>query len=157
MRGVTQEMADRLLLLEKRGGRLDPSAVVEDAKDPTSPLHSWAGWTWDVEAAAEERWLDQSRQLIRLVRFVSEDGERTLRVPTYIRDHDRAPKEEGYIRTMRVAKDEDRARRAIEREMNRAIGYVVRVRTLASYFGLEDELREIEDRLFCVRGLIETS
>jgi hypothetical protein len=147
-------MVDRVLLLEKRGNRLDPRAVVEDAKDPSSPLHGWSGWTWDVGRAAEEHWLNQARVLIRTIHFVTERDARPLRVPKYIRDHDRTPTTPGYVQTMRVAKDEDRARRALEGEMRRAIGYITRVRTLAAFFGLQAEVQEIEDRLRAVEELI---
>lgn len=45
-----KEVADQLRLLETENGRLDPSLVVEAARDPASPLHAYFEWD-DTEAA----------------------------------------------------------------------------------------------------------
>ena len=49
------------------GGRLTPAAVVDDAKDPASPLHDCFQWG-DVKAAHAHR-LDQARSLITSIRI----------------------------------------------------------------------------------------
>lgn len=54
-------------------GRLVPSAVVEAAQDPKSPLHPHFEWD-DGKAAASYR-LDQAREIIRVIRI--DDGEET--------------------------------------------------------------------------------
>ena len=40
--------------------------VVKAAKDPANPLHRY--FTWDVQKAAQQHWLEQARRLIRSVR-----------------------------------------------------------------------------------------
>jgi hypothetical protein len=51
----------------EHGGRVDPLDLIEAARDPSHPCHG--DFTWDVEAAAEERWRDQARALIRACKF----------------------------------------------------------------------------------------
>ena len=58
----------------ERDGRVDPNVLIQHAKDPMHPCHG--DFTWDVEAAARERWLDQARSLIRSFRFEVEVEDR---------------------------------------------------------------------------------
>ena len=52
-------------LRQQAGGELTPAAVVNDARSPGSPLHSYFEWS-DTEAAEQYR-LHQARNLIRSV------------------------------------------------------------------------------------------
>ena len=56
----------------QHSGRLEPRYVVEAAKNRKSPLHHH--FTWDVQQAAEERWLDQARSIIRAIRVADDEG-----------------------------------------------------------------------------------
>lgn len=60
-------------LADEADGHLRPQAVVEAAKDEASPLHQH--FEWDVQKAAEAHWLDQAREIIRLVRVIDDDDE----------------------------------------------------------------------------------
>ena len=51
----------------EKNGRVDPVELIEAARDPDHPCHS--DFTWDIEQAAQERWRDQARELIRSVKF----------------------------------------------------------------------------------------
>jgi len=53
-------------------GPITPARVVEEAKQPTSPFHN--GFTWDVHQAAEERWADQARYILRSLVIVEVRG-----------------------------------------------------------------------------------
>ena len=65
--GVHQEVAQRLREIYLRDGEdLNERAVVQDAADPTSPLHTYFEWD-GTEAAARYR-LSQAASLIRKVR-----------------------------------------------------------------------------------------
>jgi hypothetical protein len=60
------EVGTHLELLRKQfKGELTPKDVVEDARNPNSPLHSF--FEWDDSAAAEQYRLKQARGLIRSV------------------------------------------------------------------------------------------
>ena len=97
---VTKEQVGALKALEDRQGRLLPSAVVQEAADPKSPLHSW--FTWDDELAAQKRRLDEARELIRTVRMEVIVEEIPFRVPGYLRDPMKAGDKEGYQAFPRV-------------------------------------------------------
>lgn len=51
-------------IAEWNGGLLMPAHVVDHARAPESPLHSW--FEWDDSKAAEDHRLWQARQLIRV-------------------------------------------------------------------------------------------
>jgi hypothetical protein len=56
-------------------GPITPARVVEEAKQPDSPFHN--GFTWDVRQAAEERWADQARYILRSLVIVEVRGTET--------------------------------------------------------------------------------
>lgn len=58
------ETRKALLKLKRRDGKIYPEDVVKAARDKGSPLHRY--FTWDVQAAARARWLDEARELIRV-------------------------------------------------------------------------------------------
>lgn len=51
----------------ERKGRIDPIDLINAARDPQHPCHD--DFTWDIEAAANERWRDQARSIIRKCKF----------------------------------------------------------------------------------------
>lgn len=63
---------------------LTTEAVVEAAKDPTSPLHGY--FTWNVQEAAEKYWAVEARRLISSVRYVivSQDTNEPIRVRSIV-------------------------------------------------------------------------
>lgn len=60
---------------QANGGQLETQQVWREARSKKSPIHK--AFTWDVERAAEERWAEQARQLIKSVDVVTEDGTET--------------------------------------------------------------------------------
>lgn len=71
------------MLREQFKGEITPEDVLNDARNPNSPLHSF--FEWDDSAAAEQHRLAQARGLIRSVVaiYVSEDKPAT-RVRAYV-------------------------------------------------------------------------
>lgn len=82
--GVPQEVGDRLMLLYKEHDhRLVPEAVVKDATNPHSPLHSY--FDWDQSEAAQKWRVHQARLLINRVRVeVITDDHEPVRVRGFI-------------------------------------------------------------------------
>lgn len=70
------------LIRQKTGGKLQPEDVVDDAKNPNSPLHSF--FEWDDTAAAHEHRLKQARSLIRTVVAVYKENPKSEPVRAYI-------------------------------------------------------------------------
>jgi hypothetical protein len=62
------------------GGELHTQDVVEEARDVSSPLHSH--FEWDDKKAGHEHRLNQARALIRSIRIIDDDGERSK--PAYL-------------------------------------------------------------------------
>lgn len=66
----------------EKNGRVDPVELIEAARDPEHPCHE--SFTWDVQQAAEERWRDQARELIRSVKFEVQVEDVGQRVCMYV-------------------------------------------------------------------------
>jgi hypothetical protein len=131
-------IADRLAqLTQLNGGRLTPEAVVADAADANSPMHGQFEWD-DTEAARQYR-LDQARTLIRSVKINEIVDQRTVQVVAYV--HDPSDQSEpGYVPTVSLVNDRERALETLQREFTRIEGSVNRSRAIAQVLGLEAEL-----------------
>ena len=68
------------------GGKVDPADLIKAARKPSHPCHG--DFTWDVDAAAEERWRDQARALIRTCSFEVQVEEVGQRVVNYVASGD---------------------------------------------------------------------
>lgn len=102
-------------IAERNDGRLEPDAVVAEARDETSPLHSL--FTWDDTVAAERFRLLQAGALIRRIKItvlrsdpetrqVKIERVRAIESPQSERDRKGEPSKGGsYIRTAKIAKD----------------------------------------------------
>ena len=133
-----QERMDKLEALN--GGRLTPDAVVEDAKDPRSPMHDQ--FEWDDKVAGHQYRLDQARTLIRAVTVERNTVSRTVAAPYYIRDP-RAGNEQGYVSMATLRSDSDIARDAVEQYLNRVVSALESARAVAGELGLTDDLEAL--------------
>ena len=81
VRGLEAETAARELnrIRVERGGKLEPSAVVDEARPEDAPLHP--AFEWDDDAAAESYRKLQARNLIRSIQVVRAKGQE--REPVY--------------------------------------------------------------------------
>lgn len=80
-----QTIGDALAaILQAHDGRLVPGDVVTAAKDPAHPLHRH--FEWDDKTAALAYRIDQAREIIRIVRIESEEGEEPQRAFLSIAD-----------------------------------------------------------------------
>ena len=64
IRWAEKEAAVREL---ERNGKVDPADLIQAARNPDHPCHG--DFTWDIEEAANERWRDQARKIIRTCKF----------------------------------------------------------------------------------------
>jgi hypothetical protein len=138
----------RLQSLQDAEGRLDPRIVIDDAKDPDSPLHEC--FEWDKEKAAESYWLIQARQLIRSVRLTVTEEKHQFTGIAYVRDPEKPEGEAGYISTITLRTSKDRSRDALISELNRAESALQRAYDVASTLGLQSE---VESLLAQLRGI----
>jgi hypothetical protein len=64
---ATWEEKESAIRALERQGKVNPVDLIEAAKSPDHPCHN--DFTWDIQAAAEERWRDQARAMIRRCKF----------------------------------------------------------------------------------------
>lgn len=50
------DLRTELLAIRERKGKLNPRIVLEEARKPSSPLHTAKNWLWDDDEAAAERY-----------------------------------------------------------------------------------------------------
>lgn len=131
------DAAKRLQEIEKNG-RVTPEEVVEDARDPASPLHSHFEWD-DAEAAHQHR-LGQAALLISRVRLEVTHRGIPIHAPMFVRD----PGETGVYRSiLSVRKEDDTSRRVIVNEMMRVVAAAKRARSIALILGTGEDVTEI--------------
>lgn len=140
-------------LADRNGGVLHPQTVIDAARDPDSPLHRF--FTWDVETAARERWVDQACQLIRKYRVDVTTRSFDVTVPAFIRDPE-SPRERNYISIGRLQTDEERARCAIVAEFHRAAAAVRRAKDVALALGLGREVSSLHRQIEELIGIAES-
>lgn len=148
----SKEVVGRLQSLENSEGVIKPSTVLEDARDPKSPLHG--KFEWDDSVAAESHRLHQARELIRQFHIIVRLEERVLKVHYYIPDPDKPERSEGYVPTVTVASDAERAKRVLNQEIQRALALMNRARNLSEYFGLEQETAAILKAMKILKGIL---
>ena len=141
-----EQIRERLAQIEaSNGGRLTADLVVEDAKDPDSPLHDQ--FEWDIEKAALRHWIDQAREIITSVRVVQRVDTQTISTVYYVRDPSAGPAEQGYVSLERLRTESDLAREAIHSEFVRARAVLQRARDIAKVLGMEEEVVEVAERV----------
>lgn len=132
------EIAARLLEMEK-DGRLTPAEVLDEARNPDSPLHDQ--FTWDDTEAAEKYRLGQASRLIVRLRINVTVHSVPVRAPVYVRD----PEVAGSFRNIAAIRShEDASRAVIVDEMKRVINAVRRAKTVAAALGLTEEISKID-------------
>jgi hypothetical protein len=136
-----KQIAHRFEKITKlNGGRLTPEAVVEDARDSRSPLHSQ--FEWDDAKAAHHHRLDRARELIRSVRVDRSVTARNVAV-RYVRDPSATSKEQGYRDVVSLRDEKDAAREVVEAEVRRIVAAIERAMGIAEVLGLTDELERL--------------
>lgn len=138
----------RLQAIAGEAGTLTPEAVLADAADPESVLHDC--FEWDDTKAAHQYRLDQARSLIRIRMTVTVD-EREIVAPSWVRNPDSLPSEQGYVSVARMRDDKDRARDVLLAEIDRAMAAFERARNIGAVLGLADEVEAMMGRLRSLR------
>lgn len=116
------------------GPRPTPKAVVDHARNPRSPLHSF--FCWDDGVAAERYRIIQARELLR-VRVEIINHTIDLSIPAYVRDVDQKPTDQGYIDLVSVRASETKSRETLIRELTALKGHARRIWGLAETMGVD--------------------
>jgi folylpolyglutamate synthase/dihydropteroate synthase len=149
-------VADTLAqIAAEHGGILTPDAVVAHAANENSPLHSM--FEWDGQKAAHLHRLDQARAIIRSVRVEITTEKTTVSTVGYIRNPDARQDEQGYVETVKLASDKERARAALIDEFSRAASCLRRARELAIVFDMVGEIDAATETLQLMRTTVEAN
>ena len=135
---LTKQQVERLEMLQV-DGRLDPRAVLADAKEASSPLHDL--YEWDALKAAEQHWFARTEEIIRSAYgvFHTETGS----VTCVLHVHDPESKAAKYVSVATLRTNESTARKALEAEFARIAGNMRRALDLARVLGLEAEVEAL--------------
>ncbi len=149
---VTSAVRERVVALQDENGRLTPAMLVEDARDPNSPLHRL--FDWDDASAAEKQRLHTARQILVSVKVVVVTEHVSFKAPLMLRDPASPPREQGYVSLVALQKDAVAARAAMLTEFHRAESALSRARNVASVLNLSDEIEALIMRLTGLREVI---
>lgn len=128
----------RLAKISKENNKgLTPDAVINDAKNKNSPLHSY--FDWDNDSAGHKFRIEQARTLIRSFRVEIITNERTVSVVRYIRNPEIKGNDQGYVETAKVRSAEETAYAAFSSEMTRLGSIIERTESLADVLGFQKE------------------
>lgn len=147
---LTDAQIARVRELETARGEITPRAVVEDAKDKDSPLHSL--FEWNKAKAAEAHWLQVAREVIGSVTLIVTTTEHTIKAPHYVRDPD--ANGQGYRSVSSLRNDPDSAREALIYALQVASGHLRRAQDLAAPLGMQAEIDHLLMQVAGVQRLI---
>lgn len=131
----------RLAKILAADGTLTPTAVLQDARSPKSPLHD--EFEWDDSVAGHQYRVTQARNLIARVRVEIETTTRQIQVPAYVRDPNAAADEQGYVSVVSLKNDRAKALDVLRNEAERTAALLQRTRDLAAALDLESEVDPI--------------
>lgn len=130
-------------LAKENGGILTPTAVVQAARNPDHVLHG--EFTWNEKEAAEERWRDVARSLIRRygVPVRSTTTRTVLEAPVYVKNPAQENRSEGYVLATDVASMPDGPASLYRRELGQVVALLDRMEALAVVSGFTNLYSEI--------------
>lgn len=149
---ISKEKADAIRALADENGYIEPRDVITTARDPGSPLHD--EFTWDITTAADERWVDQARRLIRLVKIEITIDEKVIRSVAYVVDPDRPPRSRRYVDLTVAATHQAMAQEILFAEMERVTAAIRRAQEVAIVLGLRPQLELLLDN---VRNVVDAA
>jgi hypothetical protein len=131
---MRSEVYDRLCLLASNGS-LSAEAVVADAADVSSPLHT--EFDWDDASAAHTARIDRARELIRAVKVEITTTRRTVRSVAYVHDPRLSRNEPGYLHVEYVKRQPTLVTNVLDAEVAQILSLLDRAVGLA--LGLGDQ------------------
>ena len=153
---LTGKVRCAIVELEKKNGRLDPSDIVNAAREKDSPLHPY--FTWDDTEAAELYRRTQACELIRRVKIEITTHETTVRTVRYVSVPDSGkPNENDYFNLEKVQRES--FREILLDELRRIDGNVKRTLSLlkANRYAQDEFLHGLKKISNIVSGLISLS
>jgi hypothetical protein len=138
MKSTIEERINELFSMHKE---ITADIVIEDAKNPDSPLHGC--FEWDLEKAAMEAWRETARRLIRSVTIVTVVESHSIAVPRYVRTPDVPSNVQSYSDTTIIKTDKELVNEVIRNEINSLESCVYRVQRVCIALDVNDEVGAI--------------
>lgn len=140
----------RIRELYEEHSKITADIVINDAKNPESPLHG--EFEWDVNKAAMEEWRDTARRLIRSVTIVVHTETKSFTAqgyqpPEFVRDPSNTTRDQGYVRVHDIRSDKERSRSALMYEIDRINGSLARARSICTELNLESEFTIVDNAI----------
>lgn len=126
--------------MEKKG-KLTPDAVIKEARNPKSPLHS--KFEWNIQKAALESWRATARDIIASYRINIVIDEQVFEIPKFVRDVRRPSDAQGYKSIGRIKTKRAEAALFLERELNLAATYCAKAISYASYLNMTGKIEAL--------------
>jgi hypothetical protein len=136
-------------IARNNGGVLRPFDVVQDARQPDSPLHEL--FEWDVEEAAQEHWMHTARRIIASVKVNITTETIVLKAPAYVRDPRLHGREQGYLETIKLRTEHEIAKEVLAGEVQNVISALRRARNVAAALEMEDEIDRLMEEFLEMR------
>lgn len=143
-----QTAGEELSRIESEHGGITPKLVVDESRPEEAPLHPV--FEWNDETAAEEWRKDQASRLIRSVRCVSSDEERTDEGPAFVSVVSRESEQREYISTVKAMDDEEYRAQVLEDVIALLKGIQKRHRDLSELAGVWEALDAVTQPLAAV-------
>lgn len=141
--GDLPEIRKELEAIRERRQILTAPIVLEEARDPGSPLHKY--FTWNVGQAAEERWLDQARSLIRVAQVVirHDTGQTTVNTAYVSIKKDTGRQ---YVPVLEALSEAEMAQKVEEEFWDDLQAFIKRYESIESISGVLAEIQAILNR-----------
>jgi hypothetical protein len=158
MINVTPAVVTALKTLEDNSGILSKEAIVTAARNPTSALHAY--FDWHDRSAAHKYRLVQCSRLLNAVRIQFPEvmislGTQPLPPPGNLVNYVRvAP--QIYQSIDRARADEDHKRQVMLDEIIRVLRALERAKRISEYFGVSDQITDIETQIRLLHTNIRT-
>jgi len=136
-------------IARNNGGVLRPLDVVQDARQPDSPLHEL--FEWDVEEAAQEHWMHTARRIIASVKVNITTETIVLKAPAYVRDPRLHGREQGYLETIKLRTEHEIAKEVLAGEVQNVISALRRARNVAAAVDMESEIDRLMEEFLDMR------
>ena len=136
-------------IARNNGGVLRPSDVVEDARQPDSPLHEL--FNWDTDEAAYEHWMHTARKIIATVKVNITTDTIVLKAPAYVRDPRLHGREQGYLETIKLRTEHEIAKEVLAGEVQNVISALRRARNVAAALDMESEIDRLMEEFLDMR------
>jgi len=136
-------------IARNNGGVLRPLDVVQDARQPDSPLHEL--FEWDVEEAAQEQWMNTARRIIASVKVNITTETIVLKAPAYVRDPRLHGREQGYLETIKLRTEQEVAKEVLAGEVQNVISALRRARSVAAAVDMESEIDRLMEEFLDMR------